>query len=1465
MNLFLRSFITLICCLIINTVFANNTLNNKNNKNFTEGQLFVKFNTNTQNIEKLIPKQLWQQYGIYSIAPAFRLKELKQIMLLKFYDTQNKQQLIYNLKQLPTVTFAEQVPLYHLFCTPNDPLFGQQWSMQNTFANNALSLLLGNNCDFNNTNCASEVVIAVIDDAVLLNHQDIEPNIWTNPNETIDGIDNDLNGYIDDVNGWDAYSNDNNPTPPDPLACTHGTHVAGIVAAATNNNKGIASLGFKAKIMAIKTSNCSNAIEAGFEGIEYAIASNANIISMSWGGSNFSETYQELFDLAYSKGITCIAAAGNDNTEQPMYPASYNHIISVGASNNNNQKASFSNYGSNIDIMAPGEDIISSIAETPSSYQTMSGTSMACPFVSSTAALMLCFNPNLKPNDIEDCIKNNATNINPQNPNYLNKIGAGLINVQGIAQCLQAPPVANFTFDYDAYCTQQVIQLHNTSLGYNITSYNWQFIGGNPASATTQNPTLTYSGADVFNISLTVTNQYGSSTITKNISVGAPLATITGGGNIIQGMNSSIKINYNGSLPYNLIYTDGNNNYTINNINQNPYYITVNPTENTTYQIVSINNGFCNAFVQGQATINLLTFDENAICSYSTVIGSSAAENSGHCYYDIPNEIMYAITTNFTVTALDATNLQNVWTKKYDGLTYEPQIITKAPNGDLLMCSFQYDNNFSSSDWFVYRIDGSGNMLWAKQYVATGRQVFPRIISSDDDSYFISGWYNNTGGSSDDVGILKIDGQGNVLNAIAVAVAGDDQPNGLIADGNGGLIVTGEVEQDKTVFTLHYDKNLFLISKEQYLPDLNYYNSGPYTTIITADGGRAFLVWRNGGGELDEYATLVKLNANMEFEWAKSFYKQGFPIFSRGTYLIQDVTDNSIIVTGHYKQNNVLFPFMLKFDSNGNNLWKKTLANNVAIISGPQIMYNQNSAGKEIIWYAGIESGSLGQSDVVFIRDDTNFSTSCLITDFDFFVQNETWTKIPINDTPSSITFAVQNLNPSTANYLMSQDVQCINCPPTECAFDCMLTHSPPIACIGNEVQFSANCNANNIAHYYWIINDTLLFDSIANPTYTFTNEGTYIISLFADNDSCTEIATDSITIKAAQGFAGNDVSICIGDSVQLQAQGGVSYLWKPETKLNNPNIANPIANPDTSTQYVVEIGNANGCTRLDTLNVWVSPLPYLESEAIDTTVCGKDTLQIILNKQTPIANYTYNWQPPQGLSCTACPSPTATITQSVTYTLTIKNSSNCSIQQQHNITFYLKKDTTLIDTLCKGASFTVANHNYTESGVYTDTLKNKYACDSIVTSNLMFIEAIQTINNQTICDDESYIFNGNNYNQAGNYADTLKTILGCDSIIITNITLKNCKTIVMPNAFSPNNDGINDEFKPLTSGVSTFNLKIYNRWGQKVFETSNIYEAWHGNFNNKPCEMGVYVYLLNGVYTNNQLFTLKGNVTLVR
>jgi len=271
---------------------------------------------------------------------------------------------------------------------------------------------------------SDEIVVAVVDTGVDYTHPDLRNNIWRNLKEASGrtGVDDDGNGYVDDIYGWDFVNNRPNAFDDN----KHGTHCAGIIGAEKN---GIGTVGInqKVKIMPLKflAANGSGDTRAAIQAIDYAVANGARVISNSWGGGGFSSLLNDAIQRAIAKGIFVVAAAGNesnDNDSRPTYPAGYAGVISVASSDQSDGLSSFSNYGPrSVFIAAPGSSIYSTVPG--GSYEQLSGTSMATPQVSGAIALALSVNRGATRGQMLDALCGSARKI------LTNKAGCGRMDV----------------------------------------------------------------------------------------------------------------------------------------------------------------------------------------------------------------------------------------------------------------------------------------------------------------------------------------------------------------------------------------------------------------------------------------------------------------------------------------------------------------------------------------------------------------------------------------------------------------------------------------------------------------------------------------------------------------------------------------------------------------------------------------------------------------------------------------------------------------------------------------------------------------------------------------------------------------------------------------------------------------------------------------------------------------------------
>ncbi len=326
----------------------------------------------------------------------------RKILLVTYADDSKAGMLraIEDLRKDANVAYAE--PNYRLkaIATPNDPDFGLLYGLHNegqTGGSNDADIDAPEAWD--NYTGEHNVIVGIIDTGIDYLHPDLVDNIWTNAGEIPgNSVDDDGNGYVDDVHGYDFANQDSDPYDDH----FHGTHVAGTIAASGNNGLGIVGVAWKARLAALKFLDAggSGSLDAAVEAIAYANAMGFPITSNSWGGGGFSQALKDVIDAGGEQGNLFVAAAGNDysdNDQYPAYPASYesDNIISVAATNSTDGKADFSNYGAaTVDLGAPGVEIYS--CAPGQGYQYLSGTSMATPHVSGAAALLKSFNPQME-------------------------------------------------------------------------------------------------------------------------------------------------------------------------------------------------------------------------------------------------------------------------------------------------------------------------------------------------------------------------------------------------------------------------------------------------------------------------------------------------------------------------------------------------------------------------------------------------------------------------------------------------------------------------------------------------------------------------------------------------------------------------------------------------------------------------------------------------------------------------------------------------------------------------------------------------------------------------------------------------------------------------------------------------------------------------------------------------------------
>jgi PKD repeat protein len=327
---------------------------------------------------------------------------------IEFDEIYRVEQLIEALAKLPFIEYAEKKELHVNFFTPNDlgPQSGtnNQWGLWKINAQQAWDVSQG----------SANIIVAVTDNAIN-NHPDLV-NKFVSPRDVVD--------------------NDNDPSGCGSNDALHGTHVSGIVGSQTNNGLGVASIGFNVSVMPIKIGDCNGQLVGGYNGIIWAANNGAHVINMSWGGAGFSNYGQNVCNNAWNAGSILVAAAGNSgNSGNPIfYPAAYNNVIAVGNTTTTDAKNSSSQYGTWIDVCAPGTNIRSCNATT--GYTSLTGTSMASPMVAGLLGLMKSHTPSLPRVQLINCLLSSADNIDAQNSAFIGQIGSGRINAHQAMLCI---------------------------------------------------------------------------------------------------------------------------------------------------------------------------------------------------------------------------------------------------------------------------------------------------------------------------------------------------------------------------------------------------------------------------------------------------------------------------------------------------------------------------------------------------------------------------------------------------------------------------------------------------------------------------------------------------------------------------------------------------------------------------------------------------------------------------------------------------------------------------------------------------------------------------------------------------------------------------------------------------------------------------------------------------------------------
>lgn len=419
---------------------------------------------------KRIHEQLRQgkSQGSLSVASA-EGAALRPQALLQFYVLKTErpvQAVCTELNADPAVEYAQPNYVYSPCETPNDPEFADQYAHQLIQMEDAWDISTG----------SRDIIVAVLGTGVDVNHPDLVDNIWVNQDEVAgNGVDDDGNGYVDDVHGWNFATASDDMTP----WYEHETEVAGVIGAVGNNGKGVCGVNWQCSIMVLETEYTSSEVA---EALDYAAANGARVLNMSFGSDEFGPegdpVVKTAVDNAYDRGVLLVASAGNADSSRPNYPAAYPNVLAVASTNGEDMKTGHSTFGNWVDIAAPGTDIVTT--EVGGAYVATAGTSFSAPYVAGVAALVLSHRPELTHVQVRAILENTTDPVyyGDLDPN-LGYIGTGRVNAYEALEAADESlplsevfvPMPNQVFAADGNAIDLCLFVHGDSYRLDYRSY----------------------------------------------------------------------------------------------------------------------------------------------------------------------------------------------------------------------------------------------------------------------------------------------------------------------------------------------------------------------------------------------------------------------------------------------------------------------------------------------------------------------------------------------------------------------------------------------------------------------------------------------------------------------------------------------------------------------------------------------------------------------------------------------------------------------------------------------------------------------------------------------------------------------------------------------------------------------------------------------------------------------------------
>ncbi|MCI5055127.1 MAG: S8 family serine peptidase, partial [Flavobacteriales bacterium] len=1060
----------------------------------------------------------------------------------------------------------------------SDPYYSQQWGINNTgqYGNQYAGIDLNTEKAWTITS-GSGANVAIFDHGFEMNHPDLMSNVVNN--------------------GFDAKSG----SSPSQVRGDHGTACAGIVGA-PQNNLGVSGVAPDATLTSISI-NLTNGdtpqqLASGFN---WARTKGVDVISNSWGGytpsSILSDAIWDCLTLGRNGlGTVVVFAAGNENNQNVRWPGSqFSEILLVGAMSPCGERKNPSScdgegwgscYGPLLDIVAPGVKIYTTDnAPTRSGrngysngdyHATFNGTSSACPAAAGVCALILAQKPSLKRSEVVKIIESTARKVRSDIYTYSNNgsrpngswnanMGYGLIDAYEALLGL-GPIHANFEISGDSKgCPGNSFTPIDKTVSNNpVTSWKWIFPGGSPSSSSLQSPTVSYNAPGSYDITLIVSNNDGTDTITKPgaIEIEDPTACLSGIYNGFSGNPVSLLVSFTGKAPWSFVYTDGTNNYNVNSVYQNPFVLNVSPTSSTNYSLVSFSDSTCTGNIcSDQAVVNIFGNPFNTSWSYG--YGNNLDNDILDVDYCYSSKTYLAISNNGTqgvVSKIDAEG-KIIWSRELsDSASYEK--IKVGPNGEVMTLGIR---NLPGNimNFVVTRLSATGNVIWSKEFTANTRELSADFNHLGNDEYVISSRHLLSKATGVDGALfLKIDGNGNVLNSVA-ANNGDNEFFDACPNPYGGITQVGKnYTAGKIGCIAEFDKNGNVLRSKMFDP------GGQrilelIKVIPSPDGG--YIVGaakQKYTSPHDEYlASIIKLSSNLDIVWQQDMITWNKQVTSHNMDI--EVANNGDVYVSYGYNNAPIQNHVRKFSASGSLIWTKKRPGLNAVK-----MYNNGNPNNGFLAHAFSDTSYFGGRDAVLFRTDTGFN-NCLLVDVTFGTLNEPQIGERVWSLNSSTTQFTETTNNSVASSNQYARIDLCNG-----SVSLNYTISSSVVCNTNLGNAKVDIVSGN-PPYNYLWSNGATSDQINNIV-----SGNYSVTVWDANDTVVKSVVVPNYAPLQNSFSYTSPIFGAGGSIVSHVSSGASpyqYLW------SNGGQSASISNL-TPGWYNLTVVDDEGCTLQDSM-----------------------------------------------------------------------------------------------------------------------------------------------------------------------------------------------------------------------------------------------------------------------------------------